>query len=271
MPDLSIVVIHHHHVGIIERCLESLAALPDRASFELLIVDNTPCDDLALWVSEHLPAARLIANPAPLGYAANVNLGMRTAVSGRYVLMLNPDILCAPGLLDTLTSFMDHQPDAGVAAPRLLNPDGTLQPSCRAFPTPLTLALRFTRLDRFFSRARAIRRYLMTDWDHAAPADVDWVTGAAMIFRREALTAVGGLDESYFLYWEDLDLCLRLWRAGWRVCYVPQACATHEHLRKGVKSPFSRFARWQIAGAVRIFTRFGTAPKRTPATRSAVY
>ncbi len=263
MLDVSVVTINHHHSGIIENCIESLARLPDRASRELLIVDNTPADGLGAWVAGRFPNVSLHANEAPRGYAANANFGLQMAAGGRYEMMLNPDVICRPGMLDVLVEYMDRHAHVGLAAPKLLNLDGTLQPSCRAFPTPLTLALRFSRLDRFLGNSPAMRRYLMTDWDHSASAAVDWVTGAVMIFRREALQDAGYMDERYFMYWEDLDLCLRLWHGGWQVGYVPEAQATHAHLRQGVRDPFSKFARWQIRGALRIFSRFGRVPSRS--------
>jgi GT2 family glycosyltransferase len=260
MLDLSIVVINHHHRGIIEKCIESLVALPDKVSIEVLVIDNTPADGLTEWLDGRFHGVSARANRVPMGYAANANLGLRTAVCGRYAMMLNPDVICFPGLLENLVAYMDSHPLAGVAGPKLLNAGGSLQPSCRRFPTPLTLGARFLRLENVF-RGR-MEQYLMTDWDHTAESEVDWVTGAIMILRREAIAAVGELDDSYFMYWEDLDLCLRLWHGGWRVGYVPEAHAEHAHLRQGVKEPFSHFARWQIASALKLFWKFGWALSR---------
>jgi GT2 family glycosyltransferase len=259
-PDLSIVIINHHHSGIIERSIESLMALPDKVTFELLVIDNTPSDNLGDWLNSRYPDVTIHKNLTPLGYAANANLGLRTAARGRYAMMLNPDVICLPGLLDKLVEHMDRNPAVALTAPTLLNLDGSLQPSCRRFPTPLTLAIRFARLDSMFPGLMA--HYLMEDWDHAAASDVDWVTGAVVVFRRDALQAVAWMDESYFMYWEDLDLCLRLWHAGWHVSYLPDARATHAHLRQGVKTPLSKFGLWQMGGAVKIFRRFGVKPSR---------
>jgi GT2 family glycosyltransferase len=255
MLDLSIVTINHHHRGIVEKCIESLIALPDKVAIEVLVIDNTPADGLTAWLDGRFANVSAHANRVPMGYAANANLGLRTAVRGRYAMMLNPDVICYPGLLENLVAYMDSHPLAGLAGPKLLNTGGTLQHSCRRFPTPITLAVRFLRLDGIF-RGK-IEHYLMEDWDHDEEAEVDWVTGAIMILRREALADVGGMDESYFMYWEDLDLCLRLWHGGWLVGYVPGAHAEHSHLRQGVKEPFSRFARWQIASASKLFMKFG--------------
>ena len=112
-----------------------------------------------------------------------------------------------------------------------------------------------------------MRRYLMSDFDHESVADVDWVTGALLIIRREALVEVGLMDERYFVYSDDQDWCCRMWHHDWRVCYVPQAHAIHQHLREGIKRPWSRAARVQLASAVRMFRKFGWKPSRTPAGR----
>ncbi|MCU1258746.1 MAG: putative Glycosyl transferase family 2 [Bryobacterales bacterium] len=255
MLDLSVVIVNHHHRGIIEKCIESLTALPDKVSIEVLVIDNTPDDGLTEWLDGRFRGVTARPNRVPMGYAANANLGLRTAARGRYAMMLNPDVICFPGLLENLVAYMDSHPMAGLAGPRLLNAGGTLQHSCRRFPTPVMLGARFFRLESVFPGR--MEHYLMKDWDHATEADVDWVTGAIMILRREAIAAIGAMDESYFMYWEDLDLCLRLWHGGWRVGYVPGAHAEHAHLRQGVKEPFSRFARWQVASAFKLFWKFG--------------
>jgi GT2 family glycosyltransferase len=269
MFDLSIVTINHHHRGIIENCIESLHALPDKATFELLVVDNTPEDGLAAWVRAHFSGVAVVSNETPHGYASNANRGMLSAVRGRYAMMLNPDVVCRPGLLDEMVRFMDRNPQVGMAAPKLVNEDGTLQPSCRRFPKIETLALRFLRFDGFLKNLRVLREYLMADWDHASESDVDWVTGAVAVFRREALRDAAMMDESYYMYWEDLDLCLRLWHLGWRVAYVPQACAVHAHMRQGVKHPFSKFARGQLTGALSIFRKFGLQLRRSSGRRAS--
>ena len=188
---------------------------------------------------------------------------MRAQENGRYVLLLNPDVECLPGFLDTLVAFMDEHPDVGIAAPKLLNPDGTLQPSCRRFSTPASILIRGLHLDGVSRRTGLMQRYLMDDFDHQTVADVDWVTGALMIVRREAIALVGPMDERYFLYSDDQDWCCRMWRGGWRVCYVPQAQAVHAHMREGIRKPWSRAARHQLINGIRMFRKFGWRLSRT--------
>jgi GT2 family glycosyltransferase len=155
---------------------------------------------------------------------------------------------------------MDEHPDTGIAAPQLFYPDGAVQPNVRRFPRPATLALRALHIDAVW-KSPGLRRYLM-EGERPAASPVDWVTGAALIARRAAVEAVGLLDESYFLYWEDLDWCYRMRRAGWSVHQVPQARAIHLERREGVRRPFSRAGRAQLAGAIRFFRQHGWNPKR---------
>jgi len=145
----------------------------------------------------------------------------------------------------------------GIMGPQLLNPDLTIQPSCRRFSTPLTLLIRGLHLDGIFKNFKPVYQYLMADYDHQTVRDVDWVTGALMIVRREAISEIGGMDERYTMaYSEDQDWCCRMWRGGWRVCYVPQARAIHDHLRTGMRKPWSKMARAQLMNAIRMFNKF---------------
>ena len=195
-PDISVVIVNHNHRGIIEHCFDSLFRIPDRAMLDVILIDNTRTDGTSEWVHERYPGVRIHRNDVRRGFAANANAGMRELSGGRYVLLLNPDVVCFPGLLDRLLAFMDQNPWAGIAAPRLLNADGGLQHNCRRFPTPLALALRALRVGRIWSSAR-LRDYLMSDWDHAEAREIDWATGAVLLVRREAIETVGLMDTSF--------------------------------------------------------------------------
>src|SRR4029077_13111001 len=150
--------------------------------------------------AKNYPQVMVHRNSVRRGFAANANAGIRALSGGRYVLLLNPDVICIPGLLDHLVWFMDEHPETGIAAPQLFYPDGTVQPNVRRFPRPATLALRALHIDAVW-KSPGLRRYLM-EGERSAASPVDWVTGAALIARRTAIEAVGLLDERYFLYWE---------------------------------------------------------------------
>lgn len=257
MLDLVIITVNHNHGMQIRRAIQSLYSLPDHATFQLIVVDNTPGDGFSSWISAEYPGVTLIQNKQPRGFAANNNQALRLAPATRNILLMNPDIECKPGVLDTLVEFMNANSDTGIAGPKLFNSDGTVQPSARGFSTPMLILIRGLRLDRMFKRISSVRKYLMTDFDHAQVSDVDWVTGAFMIVRYEAIQQIGPMDEGYFLYAEDQDWCCRMWRGGWRVCYVPQAQATHIHNREGIEKPWSKATRYQITTAIRMFLKFG--------------
>lgn len=152
---------------------------------------------------------------------------------------------------------MDNHTDVGIMGPQLLNPDNSIQPSCRRFSTPLTLLTRGLHLDGILQNFGPVRKYLMLDYDHKSVMDVDWVTGALMIIRRTAIAKVGGMDEQYkTAYSEDQDWCCRMWRNGWSVEYVPQAKAIHDHQRTGMRKPWSKMALAQLINAIRMFRKF---------------
>lgn len=208
------------------------AAVP---AFEVIVVDNASTDGSADMVAEEHPWAKLIRSERNLGFSAGNNLGIKAA-SGRSVLLLNPDTLVHPGALAALVQFADSHPEAGIIGPRLLNADGSIQYSCRSFPTLATGFFRNTFLGRLFPKNRFNRDYLLTDWDHNAVREVDWVSGAAMMIRREVLDQIGLLDEGFFMYCEDVDICYRAHRAGWKVMYCPDAVITHMIARASDKN-----------------------------------
>jgi GT2 family glycosyltransferase len=255
--DLSITIVSHNQRELIGKYLPSLFTVPTSATFEVLLIDNTCSDGTADWVSENLPQVHIIRNNIQKSYAENMNLGMKRMLNGRYFIVCNPDIKILPGLWDKAIKFMDNNPGVGIMGSQLLNPNNTIQPSCRRFSTPLTLLIRGLHLDGHLRSFESVHKYLMLDYDHKSVMDVDWVTGALMIVRREAIAQIGGMDERYKMaYSEDQDWCCRMWRGGWRVCYVPQAQAIHDHQRTGMRKPWSKMARAQLINAIRMFQKF---------------
>jgi GT2 family glycosyltransferase len=177
-------------------------------------------------VASEFPEFRLLRQTQNLGFTGGHNLALAER-RGRHAALLNSDTVVHPGAIGALTAYMDGHPEAGIVGPKLLNPDGSLQYSCRRFPNPLAAAFRNTFLGRWFPRNRFVRDYLMTDLGHDAVREVDWVSGAAMFIRGDLFDKIGGLDDRYFMYCEDTDYCKRAWEAGYKVVYVPQAVITH--------------------------------------------
>lgn len=206
-------------------CLSSIqaeiASLPD-CSIETFVVDNASHDGSAAHVQQQFPWTRLIANERNVGFAQANNQAIRQA-SGEYILLLNSDAELRPGALSALLTFMVAHERAGAVGARLLNSDHSLQPSCHPMLTPEREFWRLSFLDRFWPQAS----YPMQNWDTAVPRQVETIMGACLLLRRAALDQVGLLDESYFMYTEEVDLCYRLLQAGWELWWVPQAQVVH--------------------------------------------
>ena len=245
---VSLIVVHYRTREPLARLLESLRAARPRPLREIVIVNNSgePLDDLTRdtgW------PVRVLDPKQNLGYARGVNAGIRAA-SEEDLLILNPDVLVSPGSIEALEGAARERPRAGILAPRLLNPDGTLQLSARRFYNWRTLLLRRAPLFGLDKKSRLVREHLMLDWDHADTRPVDWVLGAALYVRRDAVRDVGLMDERYFLYFEDVDWCQRMWRHGYEVVYCADATMRHEHARSSAQLD-PRSVRAHAAGLLR--------------------
>ncbi len=228
---VSIIIVSYNTKDFIRRCLSSLYGDPSGSVGEVIVVDNASADGSAEMLEAEFPQVKLIRNPGNLGYARAVNRGIREA-GGRYFLILNPDIETGAEAIDRLRHFMDRHPEAGIAGGKLLNPDGSLQMSCRTFYSVPVVLLRRTFLGKLFPNSGLVRKHLMMDWDHNSDREVDWVTGACMMVRREAYEAVGGMDERFFLYFEDVDWCYRMKKHGYKVCYAHRSEMKHHYRRE---------------------------------------
>lgn len=226
-PQLSVIVTNRNTKDVLRACLSSLRADLARGLVEVIVVDNGSTDGSPQMVTADFPEVRLLALPENRGFAVANNLGMRLA-RGRYFLVLNSDTEIRGDALLRICEFMDAHPDVGALGPKLLNTDGSLQYSCRRFPSFRTaLFHRYSLMTRFFPKNRYSSQYLMTDVGHDHIMDVDWVSGAALVVRREIFETLGGFDEHFFMYAEDVDWCYRIKQAGWRVVYFPEAEIVH--------------------------------------------
>jgi GT2 family glycosyltransferase len=224
---LSVIITNRNTRDVLRACLVSL--LPDlkRGDVEVIVVDNGSTDGSVEMVQSEFPQVRVLAMGENRGFAVANNAGMQIA-AGDYFLILNSDTEILGDALSRICDYMDAHPDIGVIGPKLLNTDGTLQYSCRRFPSFRTAFFhRYSLMTRLFPRNRFSQQYLMTDVGHDNIMDVDWVSGAALVVRRKVVDTVGGLDEGFFMYAEDVDWCYRIKQAGWRVVYFPEARIMH--------------------------------------------
>jgi len=230
MIDIAVIVVNWNAREDLRRCLQSLKSAPrPHVSHSVWVVDNASTDGSPALVASEFPDVRLIVNDDNLGFSRANNQAIAQSAEGgsRYVLLLNSDAQIHPGALDALAAWADAHPRAGVVGPKVLNPDGSLQHSCRRYPTLGAGFFRNTYLGRWFPNNKYAQDYLMTDFDHAEARPVDWVSGCAMLLRRELIAQTGALDERFYMYCEDVDICRRAWDAGWQVVYVPAAVVTH--------------------------------------------
>jgi N-acetylglucosaminyl-diphospho-decaprenol L-rhamnosyltransferase len=219
MADVSAVVVTLNARPWIERCLESVRG------YETIVVDHGSSDGTVELVREQFPDARVIEQENR-GLGAGWNTGLRSA-GGRYALILNADAWVVDDAVGRLVAFADSRPDAAIVGPKLLNTDGTLQRSVRGFPTLWRLATEYLFLRKLAPRSRVFNAFYAGDFAHDEVREVDWVMGACMLARREAVDAVGLLDEEYFLFSEETDWLFRFHQAGWKVLFYPGAEVVH--------------------------------------------
>jgi len=253
MPDLSVIIVNWNVRDLLRRCLHSILASLPACQLEIIVVDNGSTDGSPEMVRTEFPQVHLMANPDNRGFTAANNQGLAVA-RGRYVLLLNPDTEVVGDALETLVAFADAHPDVGVVGPQLLNPDGTVQSSRRRFPTLATALLESTWLQPYAPR-RLLARYYVLDRPDDEVQDVDWVTGAALMARREAVEQVGPLDEGFFMYSEELDWCRRFRAAGWRVVYLPTARIIHHEGKSSEQVLPARHIHFQTS-KIRYFRKY---------------
>lgn len=275
MLDLGIVIVNYNTCDLLRDCLKSIYGSRGDFSYRVCVVDNCSADGSCSMVRAEFPQVHLLESPINGGYAYANNLGLRafgfralegsgdgdensslelypiTSVPPRYALLLNPDTKLPPTALADMLAFMDDHPEAGIAGPKLVRPDGSLDLACRrSFPTPEVSFYRMTGLSKLFPRSPRFGRYNLTYLDPDQLTEVDSVVGAFMMVRREAIEQAGLLDESFFMYGEDLDWAYRIKQHGWRVWYNPAVTVLHI---KEAASKHSDRARYEFYRAMVIF------------------
>jgi GT2 family glycosyltransferase len=225
VKDVAAIIINKNTRGFLRDCLETLLAQDYAGKMSIWVVDNASDDGSPQMVLSEFPGVNLVWNKSNVGYARACNQGIK-ATSEPCVMIMNSDTTLSRDTVTVLTGYLDRNPRAGVVAPLLRNTDGSLQYSCRDFPS-ISTAFVHAFLGLFRGDNARSASYKKMSWDHEQECDVPWVSGAFMALRREALDEIGGFDEGYFMYVEDVDLCWRMWRASWSVGYVPEGEVYH--------------------------------------------
>jgi hypothetical protein len=235
MHDIGIVIVNWNTCDLLRRCLESVLASQD-VSLRVVVVDNFSSDGSAEMVAQEFPQVELIASQSNDGFSIANNKGLRSLGfdapvhddAPRYALTLNPDTELPPDALSNMVLYMDGNPDVGAAGPRLNLPDGSLDLACRrSFPTPVVSFYRFSGLSKAFPRSQIFGRYNLTYLDPDLETEVDSVVGAFMMVRKAVIHQVGLLNETFFMYGEDLDWAFRIKQAGWKIMYHPAVQVLH--------------------------------------------
>jgi GT2 family glycosyltransferase len=256
---LSIIISNYNTKGFLKQCLKGLLALNLSLEHEIIVVDNHSPDGSAEMVREKFPPVKLIANPINGGCAYAYNKGIKAA-QGHYVFIMNTDIVIRDDALEKMYRFMEDNPAVGIAVPKLLNPDGSVQYSCLKFPKFFYPAYRRTFIGNLPLIKKKMADYLMTNWDHNKTQEIDWAIGGAMLVRKSAIDQVGLMDERFFMYLEDTDWCRRFWQAGFKVYYIAVAQMVHYHRRQsadyGLGSIFTKTAQVHIASWFKYFFKY---------------
>ncbi len=226
MLDLSIIIVNWNGKDLLRKCLQCVEATVKKVSYETYVVDNASTDGSQDVVRQEFPTVKLIANTDNVGFATANNQAMKVA-EGRYVLLLNSDAFVDANTLDAMVQFMDEHHEAGMSSCKLLYEDRSLQRSCATFPTLATEFFIALGLDKLFPKSKVFGKYLMTDWDYNTTRQVDVIMGAFMLVRRELITKIGMMDESFFMYSEEVDWCYRFMAAGAKVFFYPEVTCVH--------------------------------------------
>lgn len=262
---LSIIIVNYKTKGLLKQCLRGGldAGLPFATEF--IVVDNASHDGSVEMLRSEFPNVTCVASEVNTGFGAGANLGFKVS-KGEYVMVLNPDIAIFRGAIERMVQWLDQHPAVGLVGPRLINPDGTVQQSCYRFPSFWIPVLRRTPLGRFPNGRELLRAYLMSDWDHNNNREVGWILGACLLLRRSLAEKIGLFDERFFLYFEDVDFCRRVWQSGLSVYYLAEAELVHYHQRLSAENPgiaglFSYPTRVHISSWMKYMAKYFGSPK----------
>jgi N-acetylglucosaminyl-diphospho-decaprenol L-rhamnosyltransferase len=274
--DLGIVIVNWNVRDLLRRCLSSILETGDwrlevgtsapnlqpptlrlhsgqASNLQIIVVDNASTDGSPEMVRAEFPHVHLIVNDENRGFTAANNQGLAVA-EGRYLLLLNPDTEVVGDALATMIQYMDGHPEVGALGPQLRYADGSQQSSRRRFPTFATALVESTVIQEWWHDNRVLRRYYLADTSDDAIQAVDWLVGACLLVRREAYEQVGGLDEGFFMYSEEMDWCKRIKDAGWLIVYLPTATVIHHEGKSSEQVVAARHIHFQ-SSKVRYFRK----------------
>lgn len=277
--DISIILLNYKQKGLLKQCIKGIVAAQPQLEYEIIVVDNNSNDGsldmvktmfdepdelnqpaLPIKKDLQIPHIKTIQSPDNGGFAKGNNLGIKQA-QGKYVMILNSDIAVVEGALEKMFSYMEENLDVGMIGPKLTNPDGSVQYSCRRFPSLLTPFYRRTIFGKLALSKRPIDHYLMKDFDHQSNKEVDWLFAACFLARKSMLDEVGLFDTRFFMYFEDLDLCRRFWENGHKIVYFTGVEMVHYHHQLsaqsgGVRGVLKKGGRDHFISGIKYFIKY---------------
>lgn len=227
MKELSIIIVNYNVKAFLQNCLLSIKKATEKIDSEIIVVDNASDDGSIELIKKNFTDVNLIESKTNLGFSKANNLGLKIS-QGKFICLINPDTIVEENTFKVMIDFMEDHPEVGLAGCRILNPDGTFQLACRrSFPTPWVAFTKIIGLSKLFPKSKLFARYNLTYLDENQSYEVDAVSGSFMFLRREVYEKIGGLDETFFMYGEDLDYCYRVKQAGYKVYYVHSTQIIH--------------------------------------------
>jgi GT2 family glycosyltransferase len=266
MRDLSIIIVHHKTPELLKLCLKSVKETIIGIDYEVIVIDSTISSQARDLIKEKYPKIRYLPFKENLGYSRGVNIGLKNA-NGRFILILNPDVILTEGAITKMIDYVGKHTDIGMLGPQVLNFNGTWQRTYFGFYKPITIVARRSWLGKLGPFKRALADFLMADSDHSNIQTPDWLMGSAIMISREAYNKVGGMDERFFMYFEDVDWARRFWHNDYKVVYYPEAVMYHYHQRESssklgiLDALFNKKTRWHIASGIKFFLKYRNLAK----------
>lgn len=236
---LSMIVVSWESAGDLPQCLKAVFESRMQFDYEVLVIDNASSDGSEGLIRNDFPKVRLFENRRNRGFARAANQGL-TCSKGDYLLLMNPDVILKAGAVGKMVEYLETHPDIGVLAPQMLFPDGTIQPSCREFPSYQALLWEMTGLSKLFPQHRILGRWKMGYFDHATEREVDQPMASCLLLRRKVIDGVGLMDEDFPLYFNDVDWCYRMIKTGVRIVFYPEAQGVHDLGASTAKHPYGK-------------------------------